>query len=246
MVKAEGFFFFFDSGFRTHVVATAVCATVCVHTLRVARACFQTQFLCVTYGPSRTRMAKGVCNAHVISLHLTLSSILFHPPSLLFPHGHFETTFPSAPSSSNCPRPESAGQAHFRTSGEECGHLADSTHCTGYEPKEFDEVTSVDGDMTPTNDPNRESISVFTKATRENIVLFGVPTVFETSVSQVFHGFCSSERKPRKHAWGNRCKTERKRVKRRFCDQCCRVDVKEQSTEQYWESFSPDSQRILF
>ena len=36
---------------------------------------------------------------------LTLSVLMFHPPSLLFPHGHFETTFPSAPTSSNCRRP---------------------------------------------------------------------------------------------------------------------------------------------
>ena len=39
---------------------------------------------------------------------------------------------------------------------------------------------------------------------------------------------------------------ERKRRKRRFCDQCCRVDVKVKSTEQYEESFSEESQRILF
>ena len=61
-------------------------------------------------------MAQGVCSAHVISLHLTLSILMFHPPSLLFPHGHFETTFPtltSAPSLPNCSRSESAGQAHF-------------------------------------------------------------------------------------------------------------------------------------
>ena len=40
VVKSEGFFPFFDSGFRTHVVATTVCATGGVHTLRVARTFF--------------------------------------------------------------------------------------------------------------------------------------------------------------------------------------------------------------
>ena len=40
-----------------------------------------------------------------------MSRLTFHPPSLLFPHGHFETTFPSAPSSSNCPRPEKRGSS---------------------------------------------------------------------------------------------------------------------------------------
>ena len=49
---------------------------------------------------------------HVISLHLTLSILMFHPPSLLFPHGHFETTFLSAQSLPNCSQSESAGQAH--------------------------------------------------------------------------------------------------------------------------------------
>ena len=82
---------------------------------------------------TRTRMAQGVCSAHVISLHLTLSTLMFHPPSLLFPHGHFETTFPTSTSSTSLPnftRPESAGQARFRTSGEEFGYLANPTHST--------------------------------------------------------------------------------------------------------------------
>ena len=46
-------------------------------------------------------MAQGVCSAHVISLHLTFSILMFHPPSLQFPHGHFDTSFPSAPSLPN-------------------------------------------------------------------------------------------------------------------------------------------------
>ena len=82
---------------------------------------------------SRTRLAQGVCSAHVISLHLTLSILMFHPPSLLFPDGHFETTFPtltSAPSLPTCSRSESAGQAHFHTSGGEFGYLADPAHST--------------------------------------------------------------------------------------------------------------------
>ena len=47
---------------------------------------------------------------------------------------------------------------------------------TGYEPKEFDKITSVDGDTTPINDPNYDSISDFSKTTRECTGLFGVPT----------------------------------------------------------------------
>ena len=108
-------------------------------------------------------MCDGVCSAHVISLHLALSFLMFHPPSLLFQHGQFDTTFPSAPSSSNCTRPESADQSHFRTSAEEFDCLTDPTHSTGHEPNEFDKITSVDRDMTPINDPNHDSISDFSE-----------------------------------------------------------------------------------
>ena len=139
---------------------------------------------------SRTRMAQGVCSAHVIPLHLTFSILMFHPPSLLFPDGHFETTFPTSTSSISLPnftRPESAGQAHFRTSGEEFGHLADPALHRLYEPKEFDKITSVDSDTTPVNDPNHDGISNFPNITRENTEQFGVPLMFETSVSHVSH-----------------------------------------------------------
>ena len=114
--------------------------------------------------------------------------IMFHPPSLLFPHGHFDTSFPSAHSLPNCSRSESAGQAHFRTSGEEFGYLADPTHSTGYEHKEFDKITSADGDTTPINDPNYDYISDFSKVTRGNTGLLGVPSMFGASVSHVSHG----------------------------------------------------------
>ena len=40
----------------------------------------------------------------------------------------------------------------------------------------------MDGDTTPINDPDHDSISDFSKTARENTGLFGVPTVFETSV----------------------------------------------------------------
>ena len=116
---------------------------------------------------------------------------MFHPPSLLFPGGHFETTFPTLTTTTflpNCSRPESAGQAHFRTGGEEFAYPADPTHSTGQEPKVFDKITSADGDTTPINDPNYGNISVFSKITRENTGLFGVSTMLEASVSHVSHG----------------------------------------------------------
>ena len=117
--------FFSDSRFRTHVVATTVCATGrCIHT--PCRTC--SLHLSLRDVQTRTRMAPGVCSSHVISL--TLSILMFHPPSLLFPHGHFVTSFPSVPSLPNCSRSESACQGHFRTSGEEFGYLADPTYST--------------------------------------------------------------------------------------------------------------------
>ena len=112
---------------------------------------------------SRTRMAQGVCSVHVAYLRLAFSTLMFHPSALLFPHGHFDTTFPSAPSSSSITRPKSAGEAHFRTSAEEFSYLTDPTHSTGYEPKLPDKTTSVDGDTTAINDPDHDSISDFSK-----------------------------------------------------------------------------------
>ena len=182
---------------------------------------------------SRTRMAQGVYSVHVAYLRLAFSTLMFHPPSLLFPHGLFDTTFPSAPSSSSCTRPKSAGQAHFRTSAEEFGYLADPTHSTGCEPKLPDKTTSVDGDTTPIKDPDHDSISDFSKTTRESTGLFGVPTVFEASVSQVSHGGSALQRESKESMPRETVARHREKGKTRFCDQCCRVDVKEKSTEQY-------------
>ena len=148
---------------------------------------FLTHFPCVAYR-HRVHAWLMVCAVRTSPLpDLTFSLLMLHPPSLLFPHGHLDTSFLSAPSVPNSARPRSAGQAHFRTSAEESGYLADPTHSTGYEPEEFDKITSADGDTTPINDPNCDDISDFSKTTRENIELFGVSTVFEASVSHVSH-----------------------------------------------------------
>ena len=75
-------------------------------------------------------LSKGLLHVHVAYLRLAFSTLMFHPPSLLFPHGHFDTTFPSAPSSSSFARRKSSGQAHFCTNAKEFGYLADPTHST--------------------------------------------------------------------------------------------------------------------
>ena len=81
--------FFEVSGFRTHV-ATAVCATGSVYTPCCTHT-FDGRFSTRGVRTSRTRMAQGVCSVHVTSLHLTFSFLMFHPPSLLLPNGHFDT-----------------------------------------------------------------------------------------------------------------------------------------------------------
>ena len=192
---------------------------------------------------------KFLLHAHVAHLHLAFSILMCHPPSLLFPDGLFETTFPTWTSTTSLPsftRPKSAGQAHFRTSAEEFGYLGMSGPHTGYEPKQLDKITSVDGDTTPITDPDDDSISDFSKTTHENTGLFGVPTVFEVSVSQVSQGGFALQRESKASMPRATVARQRERGKRRFCDPCCRVGVKEKSTEQHYESFSSDSQRTLF
>ena len=71
------------------------------------------------------------------------SRLLHVPPSILVVPGRSRRHHvPGTPSSSSFTRPISAGQAHFRTSAEEFGYLADPTHSTGYEPKQTDKTTS--------------------------------------------------------------------------------------------------------
>ena len=65
--------------------------------------------------------------------------------------------------------------------------------------------------------------------------------MFETSVSHVSHGEFAPREKSKKACLGKplpvrereRERERKESGKRRFCDQCCRVDVKEKSTEQY-------------
>ena len=56
-----------------------------VHTLRVARTFFSDTVSLRDVQTLRARVAPGVCSAHVISLFLTLSTLMFHPPSLAVP-----------------------------------------------------------------------------------------------------------------------------------------------------------------
>ena len=72
-------------------MATTVCATVGVHTLRVARklwlvlhcAHFALYMRVHTHTPMAQGCEKGMCSAHVVTLHLTFSLLMFHPSAQL-------------------------------------------------------------------------------------------------------------------------------------------------------------------
>ena len=86
------------------------------------------------------------------------------------------------------------------------------------------------------NYPNH-NFSDFSKTTNENTSQFGVHTVFESSVLCVSHDDFALQMESKENMQsGNRLldrERERKKKKERFRDQCCRIDVKEKSTEKY-------------
>ena len=123
---------------------------------------------------------KGVCSAHVVSLHLAFSTLMSHTSSLLSPDNLFDTAFQSLTFTDFLPdlsRPKSAGPAHIRNGEEDFGYMANMPHSTGHEPNQLDKMVSADDDATPINDPDHDSISDFSKTTHENTGWFGVPAV---------------------------------------------------------------------
>ena len=133
---------------------------------------------------SRTRMAQGVCSAHVACLHLAFSVLMFtsRPP--------FRLRRPRLPCRT-VPDPKAWVK---RTSARAAKSLA--TWPIPRSPQV----------MSPRS---YDKISDFSKITRENTALFGVSTMLEASVSHVSRG-----ESKRQHASGNRCWTEREREKK--------------------------------
>ena len=152
----------------THLLhAHFFCCTMCLRTLA--------HFSCV----SHTRMAEGcqkiLCTCVTSRLFQShVSPILVVPWWSLRDHSWLWR--PHVLAVLTCP--ESAGHAHPRTSSEEFGYLAKSALSTGYEPKNFDKITSVDNDTMLIDDPDHDGISDFSKTKRENTGLFGVPSVW--------------------------------------------------------------------
>ena len=85
-------------------------------------------------------------------------------------------------------------------------------------------MITADDDATPINDPDNDRISEFSKTTLDNTGWFGVPTVCESSVSQISRGDLGLQKESK---------------------ESLRVEVKKKSKE-HKESFSSDSTRILF
>ena len=189
-------------GFGTHVVATTVCTTrrgVYIHS-PVARTffgcivCLRTSAHLHTCAHKRMAQVsvKSVCTC-VVSLLLAFSLLMSHP-SLLFPRGHFETSpdygFTDDPVHMFLPYLPVLKAQDTRNSApasRSFGCLAKSDANTGCEPNEFDKITSVDSDTMLIDDLDLHDISDFSNNTHENKGLFGVLTMFESSVSHVSH-----------------------------------------------------------
>ena len=124
---------------------------------------------------------KKVCCTCVIPLHLAM----FHPSFARLSLSLSRLSRPHVLAVLTCLK--SAGACASPHEDVKFGYLAKSALNTGYDPKEFDKITSADGDTTPINDPNYDNISNISKITRETTGLLGVSTMFESSVSHVSH-----------------------------------------------------------
>ena len=77
-------------------------------------------------------------------------------------------------------------------------------------------ITSVDTDTMLIDDPDLDEIADFSKNACENIGLFGVLTVFESSVSNVFHDDFALQRESKQSMHRETdCKTERESERER-------------------------------
>ena len=167
--------------------------TLGVHTPPVPSTCFWVQLVHVHACTHVWLNAheKGLLHAQVVSLHLTFSTLMFHPSSPLSSDIIFDTAFQSLTFTDlllGLFRPKCSGPAHFRNGEEDFGYMANMPHSTGYEPNQHDKMVPADDDATPINDPDHDSISDISKTTHENTGWFGVFTVCETSVSQTSRG----------------------------------------------------------
>ena len=189
-------------GFGTHVVATTVCTTrrgVYIHS-PVARTFFGCTVCLRTSAHLHTCAHKRMAQVSVKRcLHMCrfsasrffpshVSPILAVPARSLRDLSRLRLHWRSRPhvlAVLTCPK--SAGHAQLRTCIAKFGCLAKSDANTGCEPNEFDKITSVDSDTMLIDDLDLHEISDFSNNTHENKGLFGVLTMFESSVFHDSH-----------------------------------------------------------
>ena len=140
---------------------------------------------------AHTRMAQAQVVSKRCLLHVYHTSpscllyLMFHP-SLLFLYIHFDIPFQST-ILPYFPVLKAQDMRHSTLASRSLATWPSQMHSTGYEPNEFDKTTSVDGDTMLIDDPDLNEISDFSKNTHEIDGLFGILTVFESSVSLVSH-----------------------------------------------------------
>ena len=106
-----------------------------VHTPPVARTFFWVQlvhFHACTHVWLKAH-EKGLLHAHVVSLHLAFSTLIFHQSSALSSDNLFYTAFQSLTFTDLLPglsRPKTRGPAHFRNGEEDFGYMANIPHST--------------------------------------------------------------------------------------------------------------------
>ena len=158
---------------------------VCVHTLRVARTfCLVAlRTLCTLHACAHThvsRMGKrGMCNAHVVTLTLAFSLLMFHPSAPLPSDNLFRHRASVSHIHGTLARFTKDPKWRVRrTSATVRMTLTTWPTCptpTGYEPIQPGKVVRADDDSTPINDPDHDSMTS-QKTTHENTGWFGVPT----------------------------------------------------------------------
>ena len=107
-------------------------------------------------------------------------------------------------------------------------------------------MINADDDARPNNDPDHDSTFDLSKTTHDNTRWFGVPTVCENSVSQISRGDLALQEESKESL--TRETEGKQRLRRDRAGSVISVgeSMSRKSTEQYKESFSSDSPRVLF
>ena len=133
-----------------------------------------------------------VCFAHVTTLHISPSSsdvsCIFVCSVSTFSSWVNLTGLRYLTSYRAFPAPKSRGKRTPTSVTKSLATWPSPTTSQVMSPNTNDKMITADDDATPINDPDHDSISDFSKTTHINTGWFGVPTVCETSVSQIFRG----------------------------------------------------------